>query len=137
VHRSEDVKEASWLMGEHLLARKHGRAIRSLKDSGNRKLTWHDDGQARDMDGYLEGGDLHDNSGIPNRAFYLAARSIGGKAWKKAGPIWYAALPMLGSDATFADAARATELAAIDLFGARSKEAVAVNKAWRAVKVIA
>jgi Zn-dependent metalloprotease len=136
-HRKQDVKEASWLMGEHLLAGQHGHAIRSLKDPGNRKLTWYDDEQARDMDGYVEGGDVHDNSGIPNRAFYLAAEAIGGKAWKKAGPIWYAALPMLSSDATFADAARATGQAATQRFGARSKEVAAVTKAWRAVKVMA
>lgn len=135
-HGKQDVKEASWLLGEHLLAAQHGRAIRSLKDPGNRKLTWYDDDQARDMDGYVEGGDVHDNSGIPNRAFYLAARSMGGYAWDRAGPIWYAALQTLRRDATFADAALATGQVATNLFGARSKEVTAVSKAWRAVKVI-
>ena len=32
----------------------------------------HDD-QPADMDGYVDGGDVHTNSGIPNRAFYVTA----------------------------------------------------------------
>ena len=37
-------------------------------------------------------GGVHINSGIPNRAFYLAATEIGGYAWEKAGRIWYETL---------------------------------------------
>ena len=32
---------------------------------------------------------MHINSGIPNRAFYLAATAIGGFAWDAPGHIWY------------------------------------------------
>ena len=39
-----------------------------------------------------DNGGVHINSGIPNRAFYLAARGLGGKAWEKAGRIWYETL---------------------------------------------
>jgi Zn-dependent metalloprotease len=39
-----------------------------------------------------DGGGVHINSGIPNRAFFLAATKIGGYAWEGAGPIWYRAL---------------------------------------------
>ncbi|KAF7620093.1 hypothetical protein AFLA_000108 [Aspergillus flavus NRRL3357] len=39
-----------------------------------------------------DNGGVHVNSGIPNRAFHLAATKIGGYAWEGAGPIWYRAL---------------------------------------------
>ena len=37
-------------------------------------------------------GGVHINSGIPNKAFYLAATRLGDRSWQKAGPIWYDAL---------------------------------------------
>ena len=39
-----------------------------------------------------DNGGVHINSGIPNHAFYLAAKALGGNAWKTVGPIWYEAL---------------------------------------------
>ena len=48
------------------------------------------------MDDYVDttddNGGVHLNSGIPNRAFHLAATAIGGSSWEGAGRIWYAAL---------------------------------------------
>ena len=48
------------------------------------------------MDDYVEttddNGGVHLNSGIPNRAFHLAAVAIGGSSAEGAGRIWYAAL---------------------------------------------
>ena len=48
------------------------------------------------MDDYIDttddNGGVHLNSGIPNRAFHLAATAVGGHAWEGAGAIWYAAL---------------------------------------------
>lgn len=35
------------------------------------------------LDISLDNGGVHINSGIPNRAFYLAATKIGGYAWEK------------------------------------------------------
>jgi Zn-dependent metalloprotease len=37
-------------------------------------------------------GGVHVNSGIPNKAFYLAATAFGGKSWEKAGQIWWKAI---------------------------------------------
>ena len=34
-------------------------------------------------------GGVHINSGIPNKAFYLACTKIGGYAWDVAGKIWF------------------------------------------------
>ena len=39
-----------------------------------------------------DSGGVHINSGIPNRAFALAARAIGGPSWERPGQVWYAAL---------------------------------------------
>jgi len=135
-HAGQDVTQASWLLGEHMLAPEHGKAIRSLKDPGNRKLTWYEDDQLRSMAQYIEGADVHDASGIPNRAFYLAARKIGGFSWETAGPIWYAAFSSLSRKSGFEDAAKATLQAALARHGMKSKEYRAVQAAWRAVKVL-
>lgn len=37
-------------------------------------------------------GGVHINSGIPNKAFHLAATKLGGRSWETAGQVWYAAL---------------------------------------------
>jgi Thermolysin metallopeptidase, alpha-helical domain/Emfourin len=36
-----------------------------------------------------DSGGVHINSGIPNRAFALAALALGGHSWEKAGQVWY------------------------------------------------
>ena len=125
--------KADWLIGEGLMAPRVGKALRSMKDPGNRALTWSGDDQPASMDDYVEDGDVHTNSGIPNHAFYLAAIGLGGNAWGDAARIWYGALPHLTSSATFADAARAT----IEVAGSLGKtQAAAVKKAWTTVKVM-
>lgn len=135
-HAGEDVSDADWLLGEGVLAPHIGRAVRSLAEPGNRARTYDDDDQPGDMTGFVPGGDAHTNSGIPNRAFYLAATAIGSRSWERAGRIWYDALGQLHSQASFGDAAQATDAAAQRLFGASSKERKAVAAAWRKVKVI-
>lgn len=127
----EDVTTASWLIGAAIMNPKYGKALRSMKEPGH---AWVQDDQPADMTHYVEDGDVHTNSGIPNRAFFLAATALGGHSWEKAGPIWYSALSRLTFRASFQDAARATVDAAKALFG--QDEAVAVSSAWRDVKVL-
>ena len=129
----QNVKQADWLIGAGILAPEAGKALRSMKDPGNTKITWVGDDQPKTMDKYVEGGDVHTNSGIPNHAFYLAAMALGGNSWGDAATIWYRAMPMLTPNATFADAAKATIAAAAAL---GKKQKAAVTKAWKAVKVI-
>ena len=71
------------------------------------------------MSEFLPGGDPHLNSGIPNRAFYLAARAIGGKSWDRTGRIWFAAMldEALQAEWTFGEFADCTVLHAKKLFG--------------------
>lgn len=135
-HLGQTAAQANWLLGENMLAPQHGKAIRSLKDPGNRKLTWYDDDQFKTMEQYVDGADVHDSSGIPNHAFYLAAKKIGGFSWEKTGLIWYEAFPKLKPKASFLDAARATSRVAGARFGSKSKEYIAVVSAWQAVKVL-
>src|SRR3569832_825905 len=108
-------------MGAGNLAPAGGHAVRSLAEPGNPAKTYENDHQVSHMSAYVEGGDVHTNSGIPNHAFYLAAVALGGNSWDKAGKIWYSALPLLKSDATFADAAKATTSVAGELFGSQEK----------------
>jgi len=130
----QDVNSADWLIGEGIMGASAGNALRSMKSPGDTSVTWPGDDQPSTMSGFVEGGDVHTNSGIPNHAFYLAAVALGGYSWERAAKIWYAALPMLTSTATFVDAAKATITAATNLFGAEGREAV--MNAWTEVEVI-
>jgi hypothetical protein len=76
---------------------------------------------------------VHTNSGIPNKAFHLAATGIGGTSWDGAGRIWYAALTSgLRADTDFAGFAAATVAAAEAVSAAA---AGAVRSAWEQVGV--
>jgi Zn-dependent metalloprotease len=135
-HLGQAAEQADWLIGEGLLAPMYGRAVRSLKSPGNRKLTWYADDQMKSMDQYVEGGDVHDASGIPNHAFYTTAIKMGGHSWEKTGPIWLEAFETLGPQASFAELAQATLNVASARHGAKSDEAKAVKAGWRKVKVL-
>ena len=136
--------EADWLIGVGLFKPGvNARALRSMKEPG----TAYDDPrigkdpQVGSMDQYVDttedNGGVHINSGIPNRAFYLTATSIGGNSWQAPGQIWYAALTgdALTPGTDFAGFAQATVDAATALFGPDSPEASAVIEAWRSVGV--
>ena len=94
------------------------------------------------MDGYVktarDNGGVHTNSGIPNRAFYLAAAAIGGYACENAGTIWYAAMndDKLRPTSGFKAFAQATVRAATAASGDDSDTTKAVREAWRTVKVL-
>jgi Zn-dependent metalloprotease len=82
--------------------------------------------------------DVHSNSGIPNRAFALFARAIGGNSYDSPIKVWYSACTggNLSSGATFADFAKSTLDAADRWTGAdKDKLSKAVRDAWQAVEV--
>ena len=142
----DTTKDANWLIGRKCM-KGTGFALRSLANPGsaykNHPILG-DDPQPGVMADYrnlpdTEAGDhggVHINSGIPNHAFYLAAKALGGKPWLKLGQIWYQALcdtSLLKSTSQFADLVNATTTKAEALFGVNSLEAKAVKNAWRAV----
>lgn len=140
----EPADEASWLIGVGLFTDEvEGDAIRSLAEPGS---AYDDDVLGKDpqpghMRDYIEttddNGGVHLNSGIPNKAFHLAATGIGGFAWERAGRIWYHALTRgsLTATATFSEFAAQTIASADALFGAESLERSAVVTAWEGVGV--
>jgi len=138
----QTANEADWLIGEGLLTFS-GQALRSMKAPG----TAYDnnllgkDPQPADMQHYVrtaqDNGGVHINSGIPNRAFYLAATAIGGNAWVKAGQIWYDTIrdKSLKASANFAAFAGRTVANAGHRYGTNSTEQKAVSDAWNTVGV--
>ena len=100
------------------------------------------DSQPRDMAHFVhtasDNGGVHTNSGIPNHAFYLAATSVGGFSWIKAGQIWYDTLTdaRLKKNADFATFANLTVLNAGRRYGSTSPEKDSVFNAWKQVGVL-
>jgi Zn-dependent metalloprotease len=131
----QSSEQADWLIGAGIMAPAVGKALRSMADPGNKDITWSGDDQPKTMAGYVEDGDVHTNSGIPNHAFYAAAIALKGNSWDKAAPIWYKAMALLTPNATFADMAKATSQSAALLYGADSPEQHAVLAAWKVVGV--
>ena len=138
----QTADEADWLIGAGLLTSKvHGVALRSMRAPGTAfddPVLGKDDQPAHLRD-YVttksDNGGVHTNSGIPNRAFYLAATYLGGFAWEKAGLIWYAALrdPKIAPDCGFRSFAGVTATVAGALFG--DAEVKAVTAGWTEVGV--
>ena len=87
-------------------------------------------------DTFEDNGGVHIYSGIPNRAFYLAAVEFGGFSWQKAGKIWWDTLHngMVDADCTFLDFAQATVETAKKSFNAEA--ATVIANAWKAVGVL-
>jgi Zn-dependent metalloprotease len=136
--KGQSAAEASWLIGADIVGPELQPALRSMKDPGHANP--HDD-QPGTMDAYVntgeDNGGVHTNSGIPNRAFYVVATTLGGNSWDRAGLIWYDTMhdAQVPATATFAQFAAGTQRAAEKRYGAGSAEADAVKAGWDAVKV--
>ena len=141
----QDADEADWLIGVGLfLPDVRAIALRSMLEPG----TAYDDPrlgrdpQVGHMTDYVEteedNGGVHINSGIPNHAFALAARAIGGSSWERPGQVWYAALTdgAVTASTDFEGFARATESAAGRLFADDASVAEHVTRAWQQVGLL-
>lgn len=137
--KNQTAAQADWLIGKGLFAPGiNGVALRSMKAPGtafNDPLIGRDP-QPDHMKNFInttdDNGGVHWNSGIPNKAFYNFATSLGGRAWEKAGKVWYTTLcNELSSNASFEDCAAKTYKVARDLYGA--PVAAKVQAAWKAV----
>lgn len=139
----QSAAEADWLIGAEILGPDiEGEALRSMKAPG---LAYDDpilgkDPQPFHMDLYVntssDSGGVHINSGIPNHAFYLLAQLLGGKAWEKAGHIWYDTMQEINNPyTTFAEWADKTVEVARVRHGAGSREAALTRRAWKLVGI--
>jgi Zn-dependent metalloprotease len=139
----QTAAEADWIIGSGLFtSRVRGVGIRSMKAPG----TAYDDPvlgkdpQPAHMKDYVntsdDNGGVHINSGIPNHAFYVVARELGGNTWEKAGRIWYVALSdRLNASSDFQAAAGVTYQIASEFYGAGSLEQNAVKTGWAEVGI--
>lgn len=132
----QTAEQGDWLVGEGLF--RPGIDARGLRDMANPGTAYDDpalgkDPQGADMSEYVEttddNGGVHLNSGIPNRAFQLAAVGIGGSSAENAGRIWWKALQQVAEDVDFVGFAEATVDAAGD-------HRDVVREAWRTVQVL-
>ncbi len=136
--RGETANNGSWLIGADLIQPAPTR--RALRDMENPGTAFQgdpllgDDPQPAHMDDLYTGprdrNGVHINSGIPNRAFALAAKAIGGKAWDVTGRIWYDTMRKLNKDAKIVDCANQTLADAPDAPARK-----AVKAAWKKVGI--
>lgn len=140
----QDAEDATWLIGAGIFTPEvTGKALRSMLAPGT---AYDDDVLGKDpqpdhMDRFVttesDNGGVHLNSGIPNRAFALAATSLGGPAWETVGQVWFAVLT--GSEITtgtdFAGFAALTIAEAVAAFGEGSDVHDALVQSWGAVGV--
>ncbi len=136
--KKQTADEADWLIGPDIVGPAFQHALRSMKAPGTANKY---DKQPATMDDYentaADNGGVHINSGIPNYAFYVTATTLGGKAWERAGLIWYDALrdPKIKPTSGFKAFARATVRQAQARFDDGSEEVDAVKAGWDAAKV--
>jgi Zn-dependent metalloprotease len=139
----ESPEDADWLIGDEIMGPDlYGEALRSMRDPGSaydNPIIGKDPQPAHYSNRYTGTGDnggVHINSGIPNRAFYLAATELGDTL--VAARIWYHSLHFMKTNSTFAQAATQVADSARILVkaGAVPKGAAQVVRgAWRAVGV--
>ena len=133
---NQTVNAADWLIGKEIIG--PGAAARGytcLRDMANPAASHCLAPQPTKFSQYQDGMDPHESSGIPNLAFYKAAKAIGGKSWEKTGKIWYQALTGFAPNpymkmSVFANRTRSL---AGTLFPADPAIKTAVDQAWTAV----
>jgi Zn-dependent metalloprotease len=143
----QDADQADWLIGTEVFSPDiGGDALRSMKAPGtaykNNPLLGSDP-QPDHMNKFVhlpddddnDHGGVHYNSGIPNKAFYLAATGIGGNAWEAPGQIWYESLKASTPNTEFQEFADTTYFKAGQIFGGGSHEQQAIKSAWKDVGI--
>jgi Zn-dependent metalloprotease len=143
---NQTADQADWLIGPEVFTPGiDADALRSMKAPGTayNNPDFGKDPQPDHMSRYMQlpdnddgdFGGVHINSGIPNKAFYLAAIGIGGFAWEAPGHIWYEALKASSPTTDFQAFADGTYAKADQLYGKGSAQQQAVLAAWREVGI--
>lgn len=139
----QSVADADWVIGaEVLVPAATRRGLRDMERPGTAYQNDPDlgsDPQPAHMNNLYTGsrdwGGVHLNSGIPNRAFVLAAQALGGNAWEEPGRIWYNTMLSVTPNTQFSDFAQATVNAAVNQYGRGSTQESGVRKAWQQVGI--
>ncbi len=135
------VDNANWTLGESVLLPniEGATALRNMADPHNGQPTTSPYWQPAHMSEFKslpasqDNGGVHINAGIPNKAYYLTASSIGRS---KAERIYFRAwINYFTANTDFSAARLAIEQAAIDLHGNNSAEHNAVKSAFDAVGI--
>lgn len=138
--RKSPAAKDSWLVGADIMG--PATKAKALRDFGPNKAYVNDpylgtDPQPKHLkDKYKahnDNGGVHINSGIPNHAFYLFARAVGGYAFEVPGTIWYETMRLLTATSQFADMVTTTEMVTIKNHGSGSTQHKALMNAWKAV----
>jgi Zn-dependent metalloprotease len=140
-HLGETAARSKWLIGDGLL--KKGRALYDLAHPGTAYDT-RELGKDPQIAHYSEfvkakddNGGVHTNCGIPNRAFVLAAKALGGHSWERAGQVWYDTVcgGHLSPTTTFRKFAQRTLEKARTRFAKEKNVARAIKEAWGKVGI--
>jgi Zn-dependent metalloprotease len=138
--KQQSADAAPWTIGQEIMG--PGTQAKSLRTFKAEKAFENDpnlgsDQQPKHMRSFYKGsadnGGVHLNSGIPNHAFYLFAKAVGGNAWDIPGGIWYEAMRKLSSTSSFAEMTRTTQMIAATNHGANGAVTKALNTAWKSV----
>lgn len=136
----QPVSKADWLIGADVMG--PGVKAKALRTFDEAKAYENDpllgtDPQPKHLKdkftGAADNGGVHINSGIPNHAFFLVAMNLGGRAWEKAGRIWYKTMRALVESSDFAAMVAMTDQVSAAEFGPNSAETKAVRDAWKSV----
>jgi Zn-dependent metalloprotease len=136
--RKQTAAQADWLIGAAVLGPAAiAKGYTCLRNMAQPRSQHCMSPQPSHYSDYVPGGDPHENSGIPNHAFYLAALTIGGRSWEKAGKVWYAALtsPKAHASTGMAEFATLTRAAARSLFPSDTNVYRGVDDAWTRVGI--
>jgi len=143
---AEQARNSNWLIGETLLIPKKGKsyALRSMLNPGTAFVDHPALGTDTQVDHYAEylskakiaPVDPHDSSGIVNKAFALAAITLGDNSWDVAGHIFFDTLPYIIPNETFEGLAAKTLSVAKTKYKSIPAAQDALIKGWRAVGVM-
>lgn len=144
-HMKQTAEDADWIIGQTIFPVAFtGCALRTMK-AGKAFIddpVFGTDPQPKHMkdiySGSKDAGGVHINSGIPNHAFYLAAKAIGGKSWEKAGKVWYLTMTSgkIPNRCDFKTFANTTVEIAEKEFAADASVKKAIHDAWVQVGVL-
>jgi Zn-dependent metalloprotease len=132
----QNVNQADWLIGKDIMgpaALKRG--FTCLRDMASPAAKHCLAPQPTKFSQYRPGMDPHESSGIPNLAFYTAAKAAGGHSWDKVGQIWYKSLTGFGPAPNMKMKAFAnrTRAVAAQLYPGNTAVATAVDAGWKKV----